>query len=112
MRLDRRKILSLTGAVALAGVVIVGGIYGPTAWKVLRGQVNMVPSEEVVIQTPPVNSTASGQEATSPSDSATEGQANNPPSAQPEKSTSTPTDQKGNKNTQNLISACSIRRRQ
>ncbi len=99
MKLDRKKILSLTGAVALAGVVIVGGIYGPTAWKVLRGQVNMIPSEQVILQTPPVNSNvdASGQTEILPSDNNAGGQTNNSSSVQPQGSTSTPTDQKGNK---------------
>lgn len=54
MNFSRKSVLTLTGAIVLAGAIIVGGIYGPTAWKVFRGQAN-VPEEPVVIQTPPVN---------------------------------------------------------
>ncbi len=54
MNFSRKNILTLSGAVILAGAIIVGGIYGPTAWKVFRGQV-LSPEEQVVIQTPPVN---------------------------------------------------------
>lgn len=54
MDFSRKSLLTLTGAVVLAGVIIVGGIYGPTAWKVFRGQAE-VPEDQVVIQTPPIN---------------------------------------------------------
>lgn len=54
MNFNRRSIITLTGAVVLAAVIIVGGIYGPTAWKVFRGQAD-VPEEQVVVQTPQVN---------------------------------------------------------
>ncbi|HHV63587.1 MAG TPA: hypothetical protein GXX46_00690 [Peptococcaceae bacterium] len=54
MIFSRKSILTLVGAIVLAGVIIVGGIYGPTAWKVFRGQVEN-PEDQVVIQTPPVN---------------------------------------------------------
>lgn len=54
MNFNRRSIITLTGAVVLAAVIIVGGIYGPTAWKVFRGQAG-VPEEQVVVQTPTVN---------------------------------------------------------
>jgi hypothetical protein len=54
MNLNRKSVLTLSGAVVLAGAIIVGGIYGPTAWKVFRGQAETT-NEQVVIQTPPVN---------------------------------------------------------
>jgi hypothetical protein len=54
MKVSRKSLLTLCGAVILAGAIIVGGIYGPTAWKVLRGQ-DLAPEDQVVIQTPPVN---------------------------------------------------------
>lgn len=54
MDFSRKSLLTLTGAVVLAGVIIVGGIYGPTAWKVFRGQAE-VPEDQVVVQTPPIN---------------------------------------------------------
>ena len=53
MDFSRKSILTLTGAVVLAGAIIIGGIYGPTAWKVFRGA--EVPPDQVVIQSPPVN---------------------------------------------------------
>jgi len=54
MNFSRKSVLTLTGAVVLAGAIIVGGIYGPTAWKVFRGQAG-TPQDQVVIQSPPVN---------------------------------------------------------
>lgn len=54
MNFSRKSVLTLTGAIVLAGAIIVGGIYGPTAWKVFRGQAN-TQQDQVVIQTPPVN---------------------------------------------------------
>jgi len=54
MNVSRKSVLTLCGAIVLAGAIIAGGIYGPTAWKVLRGQ-DLAPEDQVVIQTPPVN---------------------------------------------------------
>lgn len=54
MNFSRKSVLTLSGAVVLAGAIIIGGIYGPTAWKVFRGQAD-IPEDQVVIQTPPVN---------------------------------------------------------
>ena len=54
MNFSRKSILTLSAAIILAGAIIVGGIYGPTAWKVFRGQA-AAPEDSVVIQTPPVN---------------------------------------------------------
>ncbi|NLI92280.1 MAG: hypothetical protein GX434_08775 [Peptococcaceae bacterium] len=72
MNLNRKSILTLSGAVVLAGAIIVGGIYGPTAWKVFRGQVD-TPKEQVVIQTPPVNyaNSKTGDNKASPGNSST-----------------------------------------
>ncbi|GAB6173045.1 hypothetical protein JCM15765_25230 [Paradesulfitobacterium aromaticivorans] len=50
---DQRRILTLVGTVALAGVVVAAGVYGPSAWKVLRNQDQ---SDQVVIQSPAVDS--------------------------------------------------------
>ncbi|WP_206811979.1 hypothetical protein [Paradesulfitobacterium ferrireducens] len=50
---DQRRILTLAGTVALAGVVVAAGVYGPSAWKVLRNQDQ---SDQVVIQSPVVDS--------------------------------------------------------
>lgn len=61
MNFSRKGILTLTGAIVLAGAIIVGGIYGPTAWKVFRGQAE-VPEDQVVIQTPPVNYADAGED--------------------------------------------------
>ena len=54
MNFSRKSILTLSAVIILAGAIIVGGIYGPTAWKVFRGQAT-APEDQVVIQTPPVN---------------------------------------------------------
>ncbi len=60
MNFSRKSILTLAGAIVLAGAIIVGGIYGPTAWKVFRGQAE-IPEDQVVIQTPPVNYAVPGE---------------------------------------------------
>lgn len=72
MNFSRKSILTLTGAIVLAGVIIVGGIYGPTAWKVFRGQA-VIPEDQVVIQTPPVNyaGTEAGDDKSSPTEAST-----------------------------------------
>jgi hypothetical protein len=54
MKISRKNLLTLAGVFVLAVAIIVGGIYGPTAWKVFRGQAE-APEDQVVIQTPPVN---------------------------------------------------------
>lgn len=68
MRFNRRSIVTLVGAIFLAGAVIVGGIYGPTAWKVFRGDDGLSASgdDQVVIQSPPINygnSNSTGEES-------------------------------------------------
>lgn len=50
---DQRRVLTLAGTLVLAGAVVAAGIYGPSAWKVLRHQ--GAPPEQVVIQNPPVD---------------------------------------------------------
>ena len=55
---DQRRILTLAGTIVLAGAVVAAGIYGPSAWKVLRHQ--GAPPEQVVIQNPPVDGNISG----------------------------------------------------
>lgn len=59
MKFGRKSVGTLLGAIVLAGVIIIGGIYGPTAWKVFRGQAD-VPEDQVVVQTPSVNYAESG----------------------------------------------------
>ncbi|NLO97560.1 MAG: hypothetical protein GX091_05770 [Peptococcaceae bacterium] len=54
MKISRKNLLTLCGAIILAGAIIVGGIYGPTAWKVIRGP-DQASADQVVIQTPTVN---------------------------------------------------------
>jgi hypothetical protein len=97
MNLSRKSILTLVGAVVLAGAIIVGGIYGPTAWKVFRGQAE-TPEDQVVIQTPPVNYAVPGEEDTQVS-SGNEGESTatiGEPSAKPDTATpNTSSDSKG-----------------
>lgn len=54
MGFDTRRILTLAGTLVLAIVVVVAGIYGPSAWKVLQSQAQPE-AADVVIQTPPLN---------------------------------------------------------
>ena len=49
---DQRRIVTLVGTVVLAGVVVAAGVYGPSAWKVLRSS---KASDPIVIQSPPVD---------------------------------------------------------
>ena len=51
---DQRRVLTLAGTLVLAGAVVAAGIYGPSAWKVLRHQ--GAPPDQVLIQNPPVDS--------------------------------------------------------
>lgn len=51
MEFDKKKVLTLAGTLVLAGAVVVGGIYGPSAWKVFMDKAD--PEENpVLIQTP------------------------------------------------------------
>lgn len=59
MEFDQRKVLTLAGTLVLAGAVVVGGIYGPSAWKVFMNKA-VADKNPVVIQTPPVEG-ADGQ---------------------------------------------------
>ena len=52
MEFDQKKVLTLAGTLVLAGAVVVGGIYGPSAWKVFMNKA--VAKDPIVIQTPPV----------------------------------------------------------
>jgi hypothetical protein len=45
--------MTLVGAIALAGVLIAAGLYGPAAWRVLTG--SETPGSQVINQTPPVD---------------------------------------------------------
>jgi hypothetical protein len=55
MEFDRKKVLTLAGTLVLAGAVVVGGIYGPSAWKVFMNKA--APEEDsVIIQTPVIES--------------------------------------------------------
>lgn len=54
MNFDTRRILTLAGTLVLAVIVVIAGIYGPSAWKVLQSQ-TQPEDADVVIQTPPLN---------------------------------------------------------
>lgn len=53
MEFDQKKVLTLAGTLVLAGAVVIGGIYGPSAWKVFMNRA-VVDKNPIVIQTPPV----------------------------------------------------------
>lgn len=55
MEFDKRKILTLAGTLVIAGAVVVGGIYGPSAWKVFMDRSVSGDQNPVVMQTPPVD---------------------------------------------------------
>ncbi|AHF08106.1 hypothetical protein [Desulfitobacterium metallireducens] len=55
MEFDKRKVLTLAGTLVLAGAVVVGGIYGPSAWKVFMDRSISGDQNPVVMQTPPVD---------------------------------------------------------
>ncbi len=54
MEFDQRKVATLAGTIVLAGALVAAAFYGPSAWKVLRNQ-SPPDSNQVVIQTPPVD---------------------------------------------------------
>lgn len=64
MEFDQKKIVTMVGTLVLAGAVVAAGVYGPSAWKVLRPQ-TAAPSDQVLIQNPPVDpgGTKAGQTA-------------------------------------------------
>ncbi|MCL1791159.1 MAG: hypothetical protein FWG40_07360 [Peptococcaceae bacterium] len=64
MNFSRRNIMTLVGVVALAGVLIAAGLYGPTAWRVITGTEE--PSNQVITQVPPVDQPASTDDMTPP----------------------------------------------
>lgn len=99
MNVNRRNALTLTGAVVLAGAIIVGGIYGPTAWKVFSGQAAS-PEDQVVVQTPPINySDSTAEKDSASSDTATSQTQQSPatpetaPKASPDSASNSGTDQ-------------------
>lgn len=55
MNFSRKNIMTLVGALALAGVLIAAGLYGPSAWQGLTGSAE--PTDQVIMQTPPVDQT-------------------------------------------------------
>ncbi|CAA7599640.1 Hypothetical protein DEACI_0266 [Acididesulfobacillus acetoxydans] len=55
MDFDQRKVVTLVGTLVLAGAVIAAGVYGPSAWKVLRSQSPKAAGDQVLIQNPPIN---------------------------------------------------------
>ncbi|MEA4901465.1 hypothetical protein [Desulfitobacterium sp.] len=73
MEFDKRKVLTLAGTLVLAGAVVVGGIYGPSAWKVFMNRSVSGAQNPVVVQTPPVEGTNATQNG---ADGNTPGQAN------------------------------------
>ncbi|HVJ49832.1 hypothetical protein [Desulfitobacterium sp.] len=72
MEFDKRKILTLTGTLVLAGAVVVGGIYGPSAWKVFMNRTVSGEQNPIVVQTPPVDgATATANGANGPNGNST-----------------------------------------
>lgn len=74
MEFDQRKVLTLAGTLVLAGAVVVGGIYGPSAWKVFMNKT--ASGDQVVVQTPPVdnaNATQGGSNGNSAAKSGSPG---------------------------------------
>jgi hypothetical protein len=57
VRFDQRRIITLAGTFVLAGVIVMAGIYGPSAWKVFWDKNAHL--DQVVIQNPPVDQGAS-----------------------------------------------------
>lgn len=51
MEFDKKKVLTLAGTLVLAGAVVIGGIYGPSAWKVFMDRADKG-EDSVLIQTP------------------------------------------------------------
>lgn len=76
MEFDQRKVVTLVGTLVLAGAVVAAGIYGPSAWKVLRPQTS-AQGDQVLIQNPPIDSgnTANGTKANQGATPAANGQA-------------------------------------
>ncbi|MCL1917955.1 MAG: hypothetical protein FWG14_06515 [Peptococcaceae bacterium] len=78
MNFSRKNIMTLVGALALAGVLIAAGLYGPSAWRGLTGTTE--PTDEVVMQTPPVDQTEPpAEEAAAPTDPSAAGVPENKP---------------------------------
>jgi len=66
MEFDQKKVLTLAGTLVLAAAVVVGGIYGPSAWKVFMNK-TVSDQNAVLIQTPPVDGADTGTAGTSES---------------------------------------------
>lgn len=80
MNFSRKNIMTLVGVVALAGVLIAAGLYGPMAWRALTG--TDMPSEQVITQTPPVDQVAATDDGvTPPTDPSAAGVPENSPDA-------------------------------
>ena len=60
--IDKKRIITLAGTLVLAGAVVAAGVYGPSVWKVLGKQ--SVSTDQVVIQSPAVNSGTNAIEGT------------------------------------------------
>lgn len=56
--MDKKRIVTLAGTLILAGAVVAAGVYGPSVWKVFRQQSDNS-ADQVVIQSPPVDSIGS-----------------------------------------------------
>ncbi|MHB1653270.1 MAG: hypothetical protein ACYCVD_12445 [Desulfitobacteriaceae bacterium] len=54
MEFDQKRVVTLVGTLVLAGAVVAAGIYGPSAWKVLRPQTSSA-GDQVLIQNPPID---------------------------------------------------------
>ncbi|HBP64470.1 MAG TPA: hypothetical protein DD730_09375 [Desulfosporosinus sp.] len=69
MPMNKKRILTLAGTLVLAGAVVAAGVYGPSSWKVFRQQSAI--TDPVVLQSPPVDSTATPNATAVPGASAT-----------------------------------------
>ncbi len=67
--MNKKRILTLAGTLVLAGAVVAAGVYGPSSWKVFRQQSAI--TDPVVLQSPPVDSTATPNATAVPGASAT-----------------------------------------
>lgn len=89
--MDKKRIVTIAGTLVLAGVVVAAGVYGPSAWKVLRQQSAI--TDNVVIQSPNVDSNGAtginGENSTS-NGTAPPGTPGTPGTAQPATTPTTP----------------------
>ncbi len=59
--MDKKRVVTLAGTLVLAGAVVAAGVYGPSAWKVFRQQSAITDTDQVVIQSPAVDSNGAAE---------------------------------------------------